>query len=146
MRRQTNIQTNPNPLLSLSPLSPSTSTITIADSKNEAKDGGSSSSSNADKNDINNISKTAESKDNNNTTTTTSTTSIDPLITESNTTQDTELKEILLEHLALQDIRRQLVNRIQTVRITTRNNEVAIADGIRRDRLARLRIEGISDR
>lgn len=58
--------------------------------------------------------------------------------------RDKELKELLHEHRALQEVRRGLVDRILAVKRITRESTEIINDAIKREEVARIRIEGIS--
>ena len=71
---------------------------------------------------------------------------LDPLTAEAEACADQELTEALLEHRALQEVRRALVDRIVAVKIITAKSSAAIADAERRNELARLRIDGIEAR
>lgn len=70
----------------------------------------------------------------------------DPVLVESEATSDSELKELLIEHQALQEMRRGMVERIMMVQTMTKKFMHSIHDAARRDELARLRIDGISAR
>jgi hypothetical protein len=71
---------------------------------------------------------------------------IDPLAAEAEACTDQELKEALLEHRTLQEVRRALIDRIVAVKIITAKSSAAIADAERRNEMARLRIDGIEAR
>ena len=58
--------------------------------------------------------------------------------------RDNELKELLNEHRALQEVRRRLVDRVLAVKKITKDSMDAINDAIQGEELARIRIEGIS--
>jgi len=70
----------------------------------------------------------------------------DPIAAEAEACTDPELKEALLEHQALQAVRRALVERVIAVKEITSRSAAAIADAERRSELARLRIDGIEAR
>lgn len=60
------------------------------------------------------------------------------------TVRDKELKELLYEHRALQEVRRGLVDRILAVKRITKESTEIINDAVKREEVARIRIEGIS--